>query len=360
LYPFSKILLAIIFTCITFQIFAAEEKSGISASSLSLFPILMYDSDIGFGFGGKGMIKNHFKSEESFDLILFASSKGEQWYMFNFSIPDKELRQGTTYSLALDIKIEFDKILKSNFFGFGNDSEDNEYQFPREHTRLELFLGRAFTKHFILENGFTILYSSVYDFENVNPIMSANIPGSGEALTSYLTYRLILDTRKSQIHPHRGWKMSFNFDLANEILGGDFDFQRYRLELNKYQELPVKNHILAARLWIQNIEGTAPYYEQSMIGGTWTGRGFKKDRFIDRAFILSSLEYRFPLYKRLGGVLFVDSGRVMPGIKQATFKDWNNDWGLGLRYYLKNFLVRFDTGFSDEGNRIFFHFGHVF
>lgn len=357
---FLKIIIVTILAGIAFPLFAAEARSDVPARSLSLFPILMYDSDIGFGFGGKGIIKNHFEHDESFDLILFGSTKGEQWYMFNFSIPDKELRQGTVYNLALDIKIEFDKILKSNFFGFGNDSEDNEYQFPREHTRLELILGRSFTKHFILENGYTILYSSVYDFENVNPIMTTDIPGSGEFLTSYLTYRLILDTRKSQIHPRGGWKLSGNFDLADEILGGDFNFQRYRIELNKYQELPINNHILAARLWMQHIEGTAPYYEQSMIGGTWSGRGYKKDRFIDSAFILSSLEYRFPLYKRLGGVLFVDSGRVMRGIEQTTFKDWKTDWGFGLRYYLKNFLVRFDTGFSEEGTRIFFHFGHVF
>ena len=39
--------------------------------SISVFPILMYDSDIGFGFGGKGVVKNQFHKNESLDLILF-------------------------------------------------------------------------------------------------------------------------------------------------------------------------------------------------------------------------------------------------------------------------------------------------
>jgi hypothetical protein len=46
--------------------------------SFSGFPILMYDSDIGVGYGGKGKFVNYFGRKESLDLILFNSSKGER------------------------------------------------------------------------------------------------------------------------------------------------------------------------------------------------------------------------------------------------------------------------------------------
>jgi len=36
------------------------------------------------------------------------------------------------------------------------------------------------------------------------------------------------------------------------------------------------------------------------------------------------------------------------------------DLGWGLRYYLHNFVVRFDMGFSGEGTGVYFNFGHVF
>ena len=347
LYPFSTLL-------------AAEEEPDSLTSSLSLFPIILYDSDIGFGLGGKGVLKNHFKRKESFDLILFGSSKGEQWYVFTFSIPDFEIRQGTVYSIAFDLRLEFDKHLKSNFFSIGNDSEDNDWQFPLETSKLELTLGRAFTRQVIFETGFFFNYASVYDYEDVNTVLTSDVPGAGENLTLYMTARIRWDTRESQIHPHRGWKVNFNFDLAAKSFGSAFDFQRYRLDINKCQELSAKGHIMAARLWMQHIEGTAPYYEQSVIGGAWTGRGFKADRFIDKAFMLASLEYRFLLYNEWGGVLFTDAGRVSPSIMRMSLNDWKIDWGLGLRYYLDNFLVRFDTGVSNEGMRIFFNFGHVF
>ena len=36
----------------------AQSKFLEKKKSFSVFPILMYDSDIGFGYGGKGTIKN--------------------------------------------------------------------------------------------------------------------------------------------------------------------------------------------------------------------------------------------------------------------------------------------------------------
>ncbi len=338
----------------------AKQQITARQRSISVFPILMYDSDIGFGFGGKGVVKNQFKSNESFDLILFGSTKGEQWYVFTFSIPDFEIRQSTRYPLAFDMKLEYDKFLKSNFFGFGNDSENNDWQFPKEITKLELTLGRAFTERIICEIGLFFNHTSVYGYEEINPVISTDVPGTGENLTSYLTARLRWDTRDSLINPHKGWKLSFNSDFGLKAFGSDYNFNRYRLEASKYQMLFTDAHIMAVRFWAQHIEGTTPYYEQSIIGGGWTARGFKADRFIDLALTLVSMEYRFPIYKKLGGVLFIDTGRVYSSIKKTNFHNWKTNGGGGLRYYLENFVARLDIGVSNEGTRIFLNFGHVF
>ena len=92
--------------------------------SLSMFPILMYDSDIGLGYGAKAKFVHYLSQKESFDLILFNSTKGERWYVFTFSIPDTEVRQGKRYALSFDMKAEYNKLLKSYFFGIGPDSKE--------------------------------------------------------------------------------------------------------------------------------------------------------------------------------------------------------------------------------------------
>ena len=143
-------------------------------------------------------------------------------------------------------------------------------------------------------------------------------------------------------------------------MGSDFDFQRFFVKTNVYRQLWSPKHVLAARFWVKHVRRWAPYFLMSSLGGDETLRGFKEERFADQAMTLASVEYRFPVYGKLGGVLFVDSGRVYPTIRDVTLKDWHNNVGVGLRYYLTNFVARADIGSSDEGSRVFFNFGHVF
>ena len=102
-------------------VLVAQETSAEPGAyrSFSPFPILMYDSDIGFGYGGRVKFVDYFKKKESLDLILFNSTKGERWYVFSFSIPDLERRQGKRYGLSFDLKAEYDKFLNYSFYGIG-------------------------------------------------------------------------------------------------------------------------------------------------------------------------------------------------------------------------------------------------
>ena len=56
----------------------------------------------------------------------------------------------------------------------------------------------------------------------------------------------------------------------------------------------------------------------------------------------------------------MDAGSVWPSWKEINFRNIAVDIGWGLRYYLQNFVVRFDMGFSEEGVGIYFNFNHVF
>jgi len=328
--------------------------------SVSVFPILMYDSDIGFGFGGKGIVKNWLHKNESFDLMLFGSTKGEQKYSFIFSMPDYEIRQGTLYAVALDLRMEYNKLLKSNFFGFGNSTKDNDFQFPREASKVELTLSRAFHEKLIGELGFRYTFFSVYGFDPEWETMMSGIPGAGENSISSFYTKFRYDTRDSQIHPSRGFKVEIQAELGIKLLNSDWNYQKVRVEFSMYRRLFSQKHILALRCWMQHVKGEAPYLELSKIGDGWTSRGYKAERFLDNAMALYSIEYRFPLLRKLGGVLFTDAGRVWPELWKFNFRDYHFNVGLGMRYYLANFVVRFDMGFSNEGSRMFFNFGHVF
>lgn len=328
--------------------------------SKNIFPIMNYDSDTGFGFGMKGLIRNHFGSDESLDLILYGSSKGENWAQFTFAIPDFEIRQGTVFPWAVDLRLEFNKQLKTNFMGFGNESKDNDLQFPRESAKADISLSRAFLPELIASATLRYAHYTSYNFDPAWGTILASTPGAGESQVAMALIMLRFDARDSQIHPTRGVLAEAEGGNAFRALGGDWRFARYQLKLSAYQHLFSKSHILAVRHWIQHVDGIAPYMEQARLGNSWTLRGYKAERFIDKAMVLSSAEYRFPLWKSLGSVLFLDAGRVWSGIEKYSFTGWHGNRGFGLRYYLTTFVVRFDIGKSKEGTRVFFNFSHVF
>jgi len=90
------------------NLFYAQQDSVYTSNS-EVFPIVNYDSDAGFGYGAKAFLFNQLEMNESFDLILYNSTKGERWYRFVFSIMDMQRRQGKEYPLALDLIIDYDK-----------------------------------------------------------------------------------------------------------------------------------------------------------------------------------------------------------------------------------------------------------
>ena len=355
-------LICLYLSFLNLSLIAAERITQSHSASISIFPIVMYDSDIGFGLGGKGVLKNGFHRNESFDLTLFGSSKGEQWYVFAFSIPDGEIRQGKTYPLALDLKLEFDKYLKSNYFGFGNHTQNNDHQFPLEFLKIRLALSRSLTDKIISELAFQFTHYAAYDFNPSWQTISSSTPGAGETELLTISPIVYYDTRDSRINPRQGIAVRGQYEFALQglsVQGANWNFNKIRFEFSGYHQLFI-NHIIAFRFWLQQLDGQAPYQEYSVVGGGWTARGYKANRFLDRAMVLTSLEYRFPLWRKLGGVIFSDLGRVYPVLENLGFTDWHSDWGIGLRYYLADFVVRLDTGFSSEGTRIFLNFAQVF
>jgi outer membrane protein assembly factor BamA len=345
-----------------------RESEGIDTKkSLSAFPILMYDTDIGVGYGGKAKLVNYLSKRESFDLIVFNSSKGERWYVFTFSIPDIEIRQGKKYSFSFDLKAEYDKYLKCYFYGVGPYSEiDDETEFTFEKKELQLRFGRGFTPHFVIEAQYVLRIIRYFKVEENRPF-SEKLEEAGEKFSPFVSVVVRYDTSDSQIHPKKGFRLIFQNDVASSFLGNrNARFHRFTLDFRKYILLFGNKDVLAFRALVQKISGKnekIPLFEYSVLGGgseITAMRGYRLNRFQDKGKLLVNAEYRFPLWRKLGGNVFMDGGLVWPSWSGIRLDNVVVDIGWGLRYYLQNFVVRFDMGFSNEGVGIYFNFGHVF
>lgn len=354
--------------CIIFAIppgcFSQQSESQ-SFKSLSVFPILMYDTDIGVGYGGKAKFVDYLRQKESFDLIVFNSSKGERWYVFTFSILDPEIRQSKKYDLSFDLKWEYDRYLKYLFYGIGSGSkkaDQTEYSFTTN--SLLLTFSRGFTPQIVLEASYAIRdfdYSQVAQDKPFSEILNRQ----GSRFSPFVSLALRYDTSDSQIHPTRGLRLLFQADVASRpLLNRNANFVRMTIDFRKFLLVFGEKDVVAFRALVQGISGSSiPLADYSVLGGGGimnAMRGYKLNRFVDKGKFLFNAEYRFPIVWRLGGNLFVDTGTVWPSLDKIHFKNVAFDWGWGLRFYLPDFVARFDMGFSEEGTGIYFNFGHIF
>jgi endonuclease/exonuclease/phosphatase family metal-dependent hydrolase len=327
------------------------------------FPILMYDTDIGFGYGAKLFLLNQLRHNESFDLTLFNSSKGERWYRFVFSLPDFELRQGKAYPLALDLTVDYDKYINNNFFGVGHNSRfsDREY-YTREPLEVSLALARGFSPHVVAQSG--LRYKTIRNF-NIDPSgRLAALPGelnSGRVSYASLFLNVRYDSRDSFINPGQGTVVQGEAEIAPAWAPGNAAFSRFAFWHQFYTQLFYPKTVFAWRFWFQCLAGKdLPVQVLLPLGGSSTLRGSPQDRYLDKTAALVNAEIRFPIFWRLGGVAGLDLGKVWHAPVDIDLGGWSINPTLGLRFYMNTFVVRFDVGFGSETTGIYFNFGHIF
>jgi outer membrane protein assembly factor BamA len=360
---------------------ADKKDTGIpekSYKSISPLPIAMYDGDIGFGYGAKVKMVDYLGWKESFDLILFNSTKGERWYVFTFSWPDIEIRQGHSYPISLDIKAEYDKFLKYAFYGLGADTVDGDLTYFTHTTKtLQFTFGHGFSPRLALEASYAIrglTYAASADEGDVLAPLLQPLVDAGSQFVPYASLALRYDTSNSQIHPTRGFRAILQDDLSKSFLGStDSDFNRFTLDLRKYMTVFGDVDVFAVRALVQYVDGDQiPFFDLSILGGGGTMnamRGYSQNRFLDKGKFLTNIEYRFPILwhtklilgMKLGGVVFIDAGTVWPSLSEIDLGKMAVDYGAGLRIYMPDFVVRVDVGFQPNGKMgLYFNFGHIF
>ena len=339
-----------------------DSGASVLASSTDFLPIFSYDTDVGFGYGIKAFFLNQCARRESFDVTAFNSTKGERWYRLVFSLPDFELRQGSAYPWAVDIVLDYDKYLKNSFFGVGAGSrfEGREY-YTREPLDLQAIVSRGLTEQTVAQASVRWRVIRNFNFTDTSSLRRCAVPSSGRAAAFSVAASLRHDTRDSYIHPSRGMVLQAELEHSPQMSGTVSSFWRTGGWAQAYTTLFHPTTILACRVGIQSLSGPdIPVQFLLPIGGNATLRGSPQDRFLDRASMLANLEARFHIWRRFGGVVGWDAGRVWHNLGDASFNDWRSNLVAGLRFFMDTFIVRADLGFGSETAGFYLNFGQLF
>jgi endonuclease/exonuclease/phosphatase family metal-dependent hydrolase len=342
--------------------------------SFTVLPIVMYDTDTGIGYGGKGFVSNVFRANESFDLLIFNSTKSERWYKLEVSLPDKEIRQRKKYLLAADFKLEYDLIKEARFFGTGPESElDAVETYEKLPIEASLAFTHPFNRYLNAQLGFRYKYTSytpLNDDPAQYPLLTAAIDQFGAErayLNPFVSVRW--DSRDSVVNPSRGFCYQQDLEMFNHLpflpgiegAAGKESFFRHTASASYYTQLWYPKTVLALRAMGMYQDDPVGYIHSLLaLGGGWTLRGAPLERYLDNTAICANAELRFPLVWGLGGILGFDLGQIAPSPKELRLANWVSNPVAGLRYTLSNFVVRLDFGFGKDYLGLYFNFGHVY
>ncbi|MBD1887028.1 BamA/TamA family outer membrane protein [Microcoleus vaginatus ZQ-A3] len=191
--------------------------------------------------------------------------------------------------------------------------------------------------------------------------------GSGVDELYTVSFGAMLDRRDNPFDPTRGSIISLSTEQS--IPQGRGNIVSNRLLANYIQYVPVTllgisesealPEMLAFNLQAGTVIGDLPPTEAFRLGGRNSVRGYDSgDIGSGRSYFLASGEYRFPVGRDVGGVLFVDfasdlgTGDSVLG-KPAVVRDKPGTGagvGVGVRVRSRFGLIRLDVGVSDSGD----------
>jgi len=338
-----------------------EEKAQKKGGWIAL-PVIYYtpETSLAFGVGamyyfrlsGKGL-----KQRPSSIRTLLVYTQKKQWMI----ILSPEL-----YLKNEDYCIQGNFMLskfRSKFWGVGNDTpSENEENYSYRIFDLVVKLQRRILSRLNFALRYEYQYNNIVEVEEKGLLETGQFLGTDEARVSGVSLLANWDSRDNIFSPSRGSFYQCSLTFFRKGLGSDYHFNRINFDLRSYFRFRTA-HVLAIQGYFNSTSGDVPFQMLSFLGGPLILRGYYQGRYRDKHAVVFQLEYRMPLWRRLGLVGFTSVGDVLDKIKQFSLGKVKATFGAGLRFAIKpeeKLNFRFDLGFSKDSVGVYFTLTEAF
>jgi outer membrane protein assembly factor BamA len=177
--------------------------------------------------------------------------------------------------------------------------------------------------------------------------------------------KINLDKKDDPIFTRKGYLFSVVFKSAGYMLGGERDYLKADFNYQVYIPVGKKSvfatRIKLGRLWGWDSNFTDYSYEKYYLGGSTSMRGwdvlrFKKENNKPIGEIIrfmTNIEYRFPIYKMFGFILFVDGGILTDHTVNVSTNiiKWNSGFGVTIQTPLGPARIDYAVQINEPNNR---------
>ncbi|MDF2455195.1 MAG: outer membrane protein [Cytophagaceae bacterium] len=342
-----------------------DDTVTVEKQGLFILPLVYYTPDTRWAFGGAGVY--YFKTPPKFDyekltrvsyiqfLADYTQNKQlDVWSLWNI------FTRNENYLIKGELRY---RIFPDRFYGVGNDSppsNEERYEYSMvsiknlvlKKIRPSLFIGIDY--HFEYEYNFKYTEGGILEQGNITGYQG----GVGSAVGAVGVY----DSRDNAINARTGKLIELSTYVYTPVLGSTFSFFNINGLYQHYWPIK-KKHALALQTKLRLSYGEVPFLDLSVAGGDDMLRGYPKYRYRDNHFIGTQLEYRFPLFWRLGMVAFAGIGDVFYHVSDIQGSTLKYSLGSGLRLAVnpaERLNIRFDYAIGREGGYFYFSVAESF
>jgi hypothetical protein len=331
-----------------------DDKSG-----FFFLPLLYYTPDTRLAYGGAGVYyfkvppknEDQQKTRASYLQFLADYTQNKQldiWGQWNVFTRNED------YLLKGEIRY---RNFPDRFFGIGNESlKENTERYEYDLVKITaLALKKVSSNVFV---GIDYLFEYEYNFKRTEGglLDAGHIRGYDGGRGSAFGVVGVYDTRDNIINAYKGKFAEVSSYFFDRSFGSTFEYINLNATYRQYWQLKPK-HVLASQTIMRFNFGDVPFLDMATAGGDDILRGYPKNRFRDRHFAATQVEYRFPLFWRFGGVAFTGVGDVFNSLDDVKAHTLKYSVGTGIRFVVnpaERINVRFDYGRGREGGYIYF------
>jgi len=340
----------------------APDRTPDRAHRWTLFPVIGSAPEISLMLGGVTML--HFQGSDDPDLDerraaarrssigLFAAYTLKNQFLLSLW-PSIYLR-GDTWHLSGSVDANW---FPDTIYDTGRKSPaDSAEDFTQRAFGVNVFATRRVVRALRAGLRGMAVHATLTEVEPGGLLDTDQMPGSRGGFAIGLGPAVAWDDRDQDMAPRTGSRVELSIGVYHHALGSDYDYTQITLDARHYFPLP-RTHVLAVQVYGQLGSGEVPFQAQAHLGGDSRLRGYFAGRYHDVHMMAAQVEYRLPLYWRLGGTLFAGAGDVAGNVHEFDLLDLKYAGGFGLRLALNQkdrVNLRGDFAVTSEGDRAFY------
>lgn len=171
------------------------------------------------------------------------------------------------------------------------------------------------------------------------------------------------DSRNHSFQPNGGNRSVLRTNFSREDFGAEREYDTYALFFNQYHKGFRDQDVFAWRASVCKTSNDTPFFERCQFGSSNDLRGYAIGRYYDDAMYAAQVEYRAPLWWRLGAVAFAGVGSVASSFSDLGSSDTLAAGGVGLRILAsqdQKLNVSIDVAWGKDESTFYVYVGEAF